>query len=77
MERPVPCTALAWHPCSKVIAAGWEDGAVTFTGPAATSRDDREVHRESRREEVLKEVYDLLCSKSHMLLQYLFIDDLF
>jgi len=33
----------------QVIAAGWEDGLVTFTGPAAVNaRDDREVHRESR-----------------------------
>jgi len=48
-RQHVPCTALAWHPTSKVIAAGWEDGLVTFTGPAAVNaRDDREVHRESR-----------------------------
>ncbi|CAE7303974.1 Ift140 [Symbiodinium natans] len=47
--RPVQCTALAWHPHSKVLAAGWEDGAVTFSGPACSSaRDDREVHRDSR-----------------------------
>eukprot|EP00439_Symbiodinium_sp_Y106_P080542 s1139_g19.t1 len=47
--RPVQCTALAWHPNSKVLAAGWEDGAVTFSGPACSSaRDDREVHRDSR-----------------------------
>ncbi|CAL1170399.1 unnamed protein product [Cladocopium goreaui] len=48
-RQGLPCTALAWHPTSKVIAAGWEDGAVTFTGPGAVNaRDDREVHRDAR-----------------------------
>eukprot|EP00931_Biecheleriopsis_adriatica_P116716 TRINITY_DN92326_c0_g1_i1.p1 TRINITY_DN92326_c0_g1~~TRINITY_DN92326_c0_g1_i1.p1 ORF type:complete len:1461 (-),score=378.40 TRINITY_DN92326_c0_g1_i1:60-4403(-) len=47
--RSVSCTALAWHPHSKVLVAGWDDGAVTFTGPAcSSSRDDREVHRDNR-----------------------------
>ncbi|CAK9076435.1 unnamed protein product [Durusdinium trenchii] len=46
-ERAVPCTALAWHPTSKVICAGWEDGAVTFAGPACHARNDQDVHRES------------------------------
>ena len=27
------CTSLAWHPRAKVLAAGWEDGAITFCVP--------------------------------------------
>jgi len=49
ISRVCNCTALTWHPHSKVVVAGWEDGTVTFGGPACPSqREDREVHRESR-----------------------------
>jgi intraflagellar transport protein 140 len=46
-SRMCGCTSLAWHPQAKVLAAGWEDGAVTLTVPGTTSsREDREVHRD-------------------------------
>mmetsp|Transcript_42942 Transcript_42942/g.100869 ORF Transcript_42942/g.100869 Transcript_42942/m.100869 type:complete len:1420 (-) Transcript_42942:132-4391(-) len=48
-SRAVSCTSLAWHPRAKVVAAGWEDGVVTFAGPAASgSGEDREVHRDAQ-----------------------------
>ncbi|CAJ1392249.1 unnamed protein product [Effrenium voratum] len=46
-SRGVHCSALAWHPKAKVLAAGWDDGAVTFTGPSS-ARDDQDVHRDGR-----------------------------
>eukprot|EP00927_Polykrikos_kofoidii_P019571 TRINITY_DN19165_c2_g1_i1.p1 TRINITY_DN19165_c2_g1~~TRINITY_DN19165_c2_g1_i1.p1 ORF type:complete len:1451 (-),score=223.71 TRINITY_DN19165_c2_g1_i1:186-4538(-) len=48
--RSVACTALQWHPEAKVLAAGWEDGAVTFSTPQSTGspKEDREVHRDAQ-----------------------------
>lgn len=49
-QRSVACTSLVWHPAAKVLAAGWDDGAITFSMPESldrSSREDREVHRES------------------------------
>lgn len=47
ISRQCGCSSLAWHPQAKLLAAGWEDGAVTFTGPGSNAnREDREVHRE-------------------------------
>eukprot|EP00929_Paragymnodinium_shiwhaense_P007169 TRINITY_DN111109_c0_g1_i1.p1 TRINITY_DN111109_c0_g1~~TRINITY_DN111109_c0_g1_i1.p1 ORF type:complete len:1446 (+),score=370.50 TRINITY_DN111109_c0_g1_i1:64-4401(+) len=48
-SRQVACTCLEWHPRANVLAAGWEDGALTFSvlGSTGPIRDDREVHRDS------------------------------
>mmetsp|Transcript_37028 Transcript_37028/g.85483 ORF Transcript_37028/g.85483 Transcript_37028/m.85483 type:complete len:1283 (-) Transcript_37028:63-3911(-) len=47
-SRAVNCTYLAWHPRAKVVAAGWEDGVVTYAGPATSgASEDREVHRDA------------------------------
>eukprot|EP00928_Gymnodinium_smaydae_P021431 TRINITY_DN1835_c1_g1_i2.p1 TRINITY_DN1835_c1_g1~~TRINITY_DN1835_c1_g1_i2.p1 ORF type:complete len:1445 (-),score=352.81 TRINITY_DN1835_c1_g1_i2:414-4748(-) len=54
-SRNVGCTSLAWHPHAKVVAAGWEDGTVTFSvvaagggaGAGSGPREDREVHRDA------------------------------
>lgn len=44
--RNIACTSLCWHPHSKVLAAGWDDGSLTFQEPgSSSSREDREVHR--------------------------------
>jgi len=42
------CTALTWHPRGRVLAAGWEDGSITFQGPGSVKKDDREVHQRAR-----------------------------
>lgn len=49
LNRGVACSSLAWHPQSKLLAAGWEDGTVTFSGPGTTiAQDNRDIHRESQ-----------------------------
>jgi len=47
-ERSYNCTSLAWHPQGKVLAAGWEDGAVTISSPQSSGgvREDKEMHRD-------------------------------
>lgn len=43
------CTALTWHPRGRILAAGWDDGTITFEAPGSgTKRDDREVHQRAR-----------------------------
>lgn len=46
-SRAVLCTSLSWHPHSKVLAAGWQDGSITFTFGTGAPREDREVHRDA------------------------------